>query len=142
MNASARDETQPVSVARWSSRVLGIVFILLGILGLTSGGTIMDVATVNALHSALHLVTGVGLLAAGVSGEGPARAASWLAAGLYGLLGLLGLAGVAAVTSALRLDAALSWLYVILAIVWIAVAGVSQTLAHGRYRARASRRPA
>lgn len=142
MNRTSTQDAPPISFARWTARVLGVVFAMVAVLGYVGGRDVLGLVPTNPAHSTLHLLTGLGLLLAGFTGEAASRLACWLCALAYGLIGLLGLAGVAGVTAALNLNVAWMWLYLALAIGWIAVAGVSQSLAHSRYRARAARRPA
>ena len=142
MNAIAETDAQPISFARWTARVMGVVFLMLAILGLASGRDVLGLVPVNALHSVLHLVTALGLLLAGFTGEAGSRLACWLCAAVYGLVAVLALAGVAGLTAALNLNITWMWLYLALAIGWVAAAGASQMLAHARQRDRATHRPA
>lgn len=74
--------------------VLGVVFVLIGILGfipgVTEDGELLGIFAVSASHNAVHLVSGLAALAAAANGEASARLFAKVFGVVYGLVTILG----------------------------------------------------
>ncbi|HEY0259132.1 MAG TPA: DUF4383 domain-containing protein [Lacisediminihabitans sp.] len=89
----------PTSPNRLLATIVGAVYLAVGLLGLlvASHGLLFGVLEVNLAQDLLHLVVGVALLVAGLTGRG-ARTANTTAGTFFLVLGIFGLfvAGTAA----------------------------------------------
>ncbi|MEX0655581.1 MAG: DUF4383 domain-containing protein [Phycisphaeraceae bacterium] len=108
------------------------MFLLLAILGLAGPDRVLGAFAVNTLHSWIHLLTGVMLFGLGFATEPVARAACWGFAAVYGAIMILGFAGAGWLIQALNLNIADIWLYLVMAILFVAGAGAS----HAQERTR------
>ena len=98
MATSAAPATR--SVNRLLGYVLGIVFLLVGVLGFvvtsgvgfasTEGKTLLGFE-LNPLHNIVHLLVGALLLYGATRGVGPSRAVNTAVGGVYLVVGLIGL---------------------------------------------------
>jgi purine-cytosine permease-like protein len=81
--------------------VLGVVYLLLGILGFfltsetgfaaTTGPKVIDLFQVNPLHNLVHLVVGIVLVVTALVGIRPARIANMTLGAIFLLVGVVGL---------------------------------------------------
>jgi hypothetical protein len=87
--------------------LFGIVFLAIGILGFVPGVTndqmLLGIFHVNTAHNAVHLLTGVVALLAGMSGPGAARIFFRIFGLVYALVAVLGLMHLGADTNLLGL---------------------------------------
>jgi hypothetical protein len=98
MATSAASATR--SVNRLLGYVLGIVFLLVGVLGFvvtsgvgfasTEGKTLLGFE-LNPLHNIVHLLVGALLLYGATRGVGPSRAVNTAVGGVYLVVGIIGL---------------------------------------------------
>jgi hypothetical protein len=100
-------------------KVMGVVFIVVGIWGFITGHEVL-IFRVNAAHNAVHLISGLTALACGFAGEASARVFSMVFGLVYGMVAILGFAGVQAVIDLLHLNNADNWLHAGIAIVFLA----------------------
>ncbi|CAG0958247.1 hypothetical protein PHYC_00585 [Phycisphaerales bacterium] len=101
-------------------RVSGVVFILIAIWGFLDGERVL-IFHVNTAHNVVHLLSGLGLFAAGFADLPVARVVSLVFGIVYALVAVLGFAGVRAVVDLLHLNPADNWLHLILALPFIAL---------------------
>jgi hypothetical protein len=99
-------------------RVLGVVFVIVGIWGFVAGHQVL-VFDVNPLHNVVHLITGALALWFGYTSERAARTFSLIFGGVYGLVAILGFAGVDSVVELLHLNRPDDWLHLLIAAVFI-----------------------
>ena len=74
----------------------GVVYLAIGVLGFVPGvtvpgehpghGLLLGIFAVNTLHNLVHLLAGVGLVAAGVSPAGAARTLLWALTAVFAVL--------------------------------------------------------
>jgi hypothetical protein len=111
--------------------LLGFVFLVIGILGFvgrvtTTGADsmpmLLNTFMVNPLHSGIHIVSGVVLLLASVSGAKAARMWFQIFGVIYALLAVMGLVvGNGMIFNLISNNAADIWLHVVLAVVMLAI---------------------
>ncbi|GAC1603359.1 MAG: DUF4383 domain-containing protein [Candidatus Saccharimonadales bacterium] len=81
-------------MVRTAAKVLGFVFVLIGILGffpaLAPNGELLGIFHINALHNIIHLASGLVALAAGYSSYKASRTYFQVFGIVYGLVALLG----------------------------------------------------
>jgi Domain of unknown function (DUF4383) len=111
--------------------LLGFVFLAIGILGFvgrvtTTGADgmpmLLNTFMVNPLHSGIHIVSGVVLLLASVSGAKAARMWFQIFGVIYALLAVMGLViGNGMIFNLISNNTADIWLHVVLAVVMLAI---------------------
>jgi hypothetical protein len=111
--------------------VFGAVYVLVGVLGFavtggvgfiaTEGGLLLGIFEVNPLHNIAHLLIGVALLLAGLSGVRPARTANTTVGAVYLLLGIVGFFIASTALNILALNTADHFLHLASAIVLLGV---------------------
>ncbi len=106
-------------------KVMGVVFVLVGIWGFIAGDHVL-IFHVNVAHNAVHLLSGLVALACGFAGEKASRIFSLAFGVVYGLVAILGLLGVQPVIELLHLNDADNWLHVAIAAVFLAVGAASK----------------
>ena len=104
----------------------GIVFVLIGILGFVPGITqdehLLGIFHVNAAHNAVHLLTGVAALAAGLSSAHTAQLFFRVFGVVYGLVAILGfMAGAGPVLVIISNNLADAWLHLVIAVTSIMI---------------------
>lgn len=124
-DAGRRRDLGPATAARWTARVLGVVFILVALLGFFGDDFVLGIFSVNTLHNWVHLLSGVVLLGIGFASEVAARITLWVFAAVYALVMLLGFLGVDWINEALNMNMADHWLHLVLTLVFIIGAVVS-----------------
>jgi hypothetical protein len=70
--------------------VFGTIFTLVGILGFFIASPLLGIFEVNALHNAIHLVTGIIMLAVAFMWEGSSRMVAQIFGVVYALVAILG----------------------------------------------------
>ncbi|MFA9479878.1 DUF4383 domain-containing protein [Phycisphaerales bacterium AB-hyl4] len=133
-----RHDLNPATAARWTARVLGVVFILIALLGFFGDDHVLGIFSVNTLHNWVHLLSGVVLLGLGFASEVAARTTLWVFAVVYGLVMLLGFFGVQWINEALNMNMADHWLHLVLTAVFIIGAVVSHAQERSRHEATAA----
>lgn len=118
---------------RLLATVFGIVYLLVGIMGFiatadsgtgffeTSGGLILGIFEVNVFHNVAHLLIGIALLIAGLSGVQPAKTLNTVIGATYLLLGIAGLFLVGSAANILAINGADNVLHFASAVVLLAV---------------------
>ena len=101
--------------------VLGIVFIILGLIGFFSGGELFGIFHVDAVHNLVHLVSGILALYFASRGEAASRSFALVLGIVYGLVTILGfLTSGDKILGIMAIDTADNYLHLVLAIVLIA----------------------
>src|SRR5437763_3064826 len=81
-------------MAKTLALLFGVVFLLIGILGfvpsVTPNEMLLNIFHVNAAHNAVHLLTGVVALSAGIAGVGASKIFFKIFGVVYGLVAVLG----------------------------------------------------
>jgi|TARA_Y100000310_G_scaffold109178_1_gene107604 hypothetical protein len=75
------------------AKVIGIIFLLVGILGFILGGSVFGF-TVNTLHNIVHLLTGAVWAWAGFAAGAPVKKVNTHLGGIYLVVFLLGIIGL------------------------------------------------
>jgi hypothetical protein len=108
--------------AKMVALVLGIIFVIVGLLGfvpnpLVGMGALFDA---NAVHNLLHLV--IGLVLIGVAIWAPAQSAMWLKiwGAAYLVLAILGFVMTSPVLGIIEINGADNWLHIVLGVVLLA----------------------
>ena len=121
--------------AKWTCWIVGAVFLIVALLGFFSGDDmVLGIFHVNTLHNIVHLLSGAVLLAMGFLAESAARATLWVFAAIYGIIMVLGFAGVEPIIDLLAINPADNWLHLLLTLLFVAGALVSQTQTHAAGR--------
>ena len=97
--------------------VLGVVFVLIGILGFFND-PILGIFDVNALHNVIHLASGLVALAMARTEAGAVTFAKVFGV-VYALVAILGFVAGGFMDSLLDVNAADNWLHVVLALVFL-----------------------
>lgn len=102
--------------------VLGVVFVLIGVLGFFND-PVLGIFEVDAVHSVVHLLSGVVALTMASMGESSAKTFAKVFGLVYGLVAVLGLVlGTdAKLLGLMEINAADNYLYVFLAVVLLYV---------------------
>lgn len=109
--------------ARLAAIVIGIVFVLVGLLGFVNN-PVLGLFQVNPLHNLIHIISGIVLLAGAFSSLGSSMALKIIGV-VYALVAILGFFAVNAEGMLLGLipvNPADQWLHVVLAIVILVAA--------------------
>jgi hypothetical protein len=131
MATSARSAASGTrSVNRLLGYVLGIVYLLVGVLGFvvtsgvgfasTHGKTLLGFE-LNPLHNIVHLLVGALLLYGATRGVGPSRAVNTAVGGVYLLVGIIGLFILDSSANILALNSADNVLHLVSAVVLLGV---------------------
>ena len=109
-------------MAKTLALLFGIVFLLIGILGfvpaLAPNEMLLNIFHVNAAHNAVHLLTGVIALVAGMAGVGASKTFFKIFGVVYGLVAVLGfVVGDGMLLGLISNNAADTWLHVGIALV-------------------------
>ena len=96
--------------------VAGAAYVVIGVAGFfvapdagfldTTGGLLLGLFQVNGLHSVIHVVIGIALVAAGVVGLRPAKTANSSIGAVFLLLGIVGLFVVGTAFNVLAINGA------------------------------------
>jgi hypothetical protein len=108
--------------ARLAAIIIGVVFVLVGILGFVPNPLVSATGlfTVNTLHNLVHIVSGAVLLAGAYTALGSALALKIIGV-IYGVVAILGLiVGPGMLLGLVQINAADNWLHVLLAVVILA----------------------
>ncbi|MEI6351038.1 MAG: DUF4383 domain-containing protein [Verrucomicrobiota bacterium] len=105
-----------------ASIIFGIVFLIIGILGLipaaAPNGMLLGIFHVNGFHNAVHLLTGVIAIIAGVTGSAAARLFFQVFGIIYAIVALLGFFyGGSNILGVLANNIPDAWLHVLIAVV-------------------------
>jgi hypothetical protein len=98
--------------------VLGVVFILVGILGFVNN-PVLGIFSVNALHNVIHLVSGILALVFAFKSAEAARKFALVFGLVYALVAVLGFVAPDFMSNLLMTNTADHWLHVVLAVVLI-----------------------
>jgi hypothetical protein len=109
-------------MAKTLALLFGIVFLLIGILGLVPAVApnemLLNIFHVNAAHNAVHLLTGIVALLAGMAGVGASKTFFKIFGVVYGLVAVLGfVVGDGMLLGLISNNAADTWLHVGIAVV-------------------------
>jgi hypothetical protein len=106
--------------AKMAAIVLGIVFVVIGLLGFVNN-PVLGIFQVNALHNVVHIVSGLVLLAGAYTSFGSSMALKVIGI-VYAIVAVLGFFLVSAdgMLLGLAMNEADKWLHVVLAIVILA----------------------
>ncbi len=105
--------------------VLGIVFVLIGLLGFFNN-PIIGLFAVNALHDLVHLLSGILAIIFAVNSEKAARTFSQVFGVIYALVAILGFATPTFMVNLLNTNTADNWLHVVLALVFLGLGFLSK----------------
>src|SRR5437868_10373151 len=113
-------------MARTLALLFGVVFLLIGILGfvpsVTPNEMLLNIFHVNAAHNAVHLLTGVVALLAGIAGVGASKIFFKIFGVVYGLVAVLGfVVGDGMLLGFISNNMADTWLHVGIAVVSLIV---------------------
>jgi hypothetical protein len=109
--------------ARLAAIVIGIVFVLVGLLGFVNN-PVLGLFQVNPLHNLIHIISGVVLLAGAFSSLGSSMALKIIGV-VYALVAILGFFAVNAdgmLLGLIPVNSADQWLHVVLAVVILVAA--------------------
>lgn len=106
--------------ARLAAIVLGIVFVLIGLLGFFNN-PVLGLFLVNPAHNVVHLVSGLVLLAGAYSSLGSGLALKIIGI-VYALVAVLGFFSGDMLLGIIAMNDADRWLHVVLAVVILAAA--------------------
>jgi hypothetical protein len=130
MSTVARSRTTTSSVNRTVGYVVGIVFLLVGILGWfvshghsfasRDGGSLLGFE-VNALHNIVHMLVGIVLIVGARGGLAAARAANTPVGAVYLLVGIIGLFILDSSANILALNSADNVLHLVSALLLLGV---------------------
>ena len=109
-------------MAKTLALLFGVVFLLIGILGfvpaVAPNEMLLNIFHVNAAHNAVHLLTGVIALVAGMAGVGASKTFFKIFGVVYGLVAVLGfVVGDGMLLGLISNNAADTWLHVGIAVV-------------------------
>jgi hypothetical protein len=106
--------------ARLAAIVIGIVFVVIGLLGFVNN-PVLGLFAVNPLHNVVHIVSGLVLLAGAYSSLGSGMALKIIGV-IYAIVAILGffMMGSDGMMFGLAMNTADQWLHVVLAIVILA----------------------
>jgi uncharacterized membrane protein HdeD (DUF308 family) len=107
--------------------ILGIVFIIIGLLGFFNS-PMFGLFTVNALHNLIHLVTGILAVIFAVNSESAARKFSQWFGIIYAIVAILGFAVPSFMVKLVNTNAADNWLHVIFALIFLALGFMSKSM--------------
>lgn len=104
--------------------LFGIVFLTIGILGFVPGITtnemLLGIFMVNAVHSVVHIVSGVIFLLAGMGGAGASRLWFQIFGLIYAVVAIMGfVVGNGMIFNLISNNTADTWLHVVLAAVML-----------------------
>ena len=113
-------------MAKTLALLFGVVFLLIGILGfvpsVTPNEMLLNIFHVNAAHNAVHLLTGVVALLAGIAGVGASKIFFKIFGVVYGLVAVLGfVVGDGMLLGFISNNMADTWLHVGIAVVSLIV---------------------
>ncbi len=112
-----------MSIQKWS-KVFGIVFLLVGILGfvpgITSDGHLLGIFEVDTIHNIIHLLSGIIALAVAGSEKG-ARGYFKIFGIVYAIVAVVGILQGTTVLGIIAVNTADNILHVVLAIVILAI---------------------
>lgn len=112
--------------------IFGAVFLLIGILGyipaLTPSGMLFGVFAVDAMHNAVHLITGAVALAVGLSNERASMVYFQVFGIIYAIITVLGLARGNAPVLGMAHNVADIWLHLVTALVALYIGFVQSHL--------------
>ena len=113
-------------MAKTLALLFGVVFLLIGILGfvpsVTPNEMLLNIFHVNAAHNAVHLLTGVVALLAGIAGVGASKIFFKIFGVVYGLVAVLGfVVGDEMLLGFISNNMADTWLHVGIAVVSLIV---------------------
>lgn len=101
------------------AKVIGVVLLLFGVLGLFSAGELFIMSYGNMYHNIVHLVTGAIFAWAGFSAAAPTKKVNqWLGA-VYALVGVVGLFGMLSIIGAGTVD---HWTHLVIGVVSVGIA--------------------
>jgi len=119
-----RKRDQPVHrrYAKILALLFGVVFLLIGILGFVPAAApnemLLNIFHVNAAHNAVHLLTGIVALLAGMAGVGASKTFFRIFGVVYGLVAVLGfVVGDGMLLGLISNNTADTWLHVGIAVV-------------------------
>jgi hypothetical protein len=105
--------------------ILGVVFLLIGVLGfipgITTDGHLLGIFGVDAVHNVVHLLSGILALVFANRGELSAKAFAKVFGIVYGLVALLGLIAPGTLNMIMHVNGADNALHVFLAVVFLAI---------------------
>jgi uncharacterized protein DUF4383 len=109
-------------MAKTLALLFGVVFLLIGILGfvpaVAPNEMLLNIFHVNPAHNAVHLLTGVIALVAGMAGVGASKTFFKIFGVVYGLVAVLGfVVGDGMLLGLISNNAADTWLHVGIAVV-------------------------
>ncbi len=109
-------------MAKTLARLFGVVFLLIGIVGfvpaVAPNEMLLNVFHVNAAHNAVHLLTGIVALLAGMAGVGASKTFFKIFGVVYGLVAVLGfVVGDGILLGLISNNMADTWLHVGIAVV-------------------------
>lgn len=105
--------------------ILGVVFLLIGVLGfvpgLTPDGHLLGIFAVDGIHNVVHLLSGI--LAVAIAGRSEASAKSFAKVFgiVYGLVALLGIIAPGTTNMIMHVNSADNMLHVFLSVVFLVV---------------------
>lgn len=106
-------------------KLLGWVFILIGILGfvpgITSNGMLLGIFAVDTVHNIVHLLSGIVALMFAAKGEMGAKQFSKIFGIVYGLVAVLGFVASDFLNGILAVNMADNLLHVLLAVIFLAI---------------------
>jgi len=113
-------------MAKTLALLFGVVFLLIGILGFVPSvppnEMLLNIFHVNAAHNAVHLLTGVVALLAGIAGVGASKIFFKIFGVVYGLVAVLGfVVGDGMLLGFISNNMADTWLHVGIAVVSLIV---------------------
>ena len=112
-------------VVKNSVLVLGIVFVLIGLLGFFNN-PILGLFSVNALHDLVHLLSGILAIIFAVNSEKAARTFAQVFGVVYGLVAVLGFVAPSFMATLLNVHTADNYLHVLLALVFLGLGFMSK----------------
>ncbi len=105
--------------------ILGVVFVLLGVLGfipgLTPDGHVLGILAVDGIHNVVHLLSGILALVFANKGEASAKSFAKVFGIVYGLVAVLGIIAPGTVNMIMHLNGAGNILHVFLAVVFLVI---------------------
>lgn len=105
--------------------ILGVVFLLIGVLGfvpgLTPDGHLLGIFAVDGIHNVVHLLSGILALAIAGRGEASAKSFAKVFGIVYGLVALLGIIAPGTTNMIMHVNSADNMLHVFLSVVFLVV---------------------
>lgn len=96
--------------------ILGVVFILVGILGFVNN-PVLGLFNVNLLHNLIHLASGLVLVFAASRGEDASRMAARVLGVVYALVTILGFVAMDLMVKLVSMNSADNYLHILLTVV-------------------------